>query len=44
MKKVQPIVDAIDARIEVLKKEVADLEACCKCLLYVVTGVSCFRD
>ena len=27
MKKVQPTVDAIDAHIEILKNEVADLEA-----------------
>ena len=44
MKKVQPAVDAIDALIEILKKEVADLEACRKCLLFGVAGPSHFGD
>ena len=44
MKKVRPTVDAIDAFIEVLKKEVVDLKARRECLLSGVTGFSCFRD
>ena len=44
MKKVQPAVDAIDTRIEALKKEVADLEGCCERLLSGVTSPSCFGD
>ena len=33
MKKVQLAVDAVDTSIEILRKEVADLEGCCECLL-----------
>ena len=44
MRKVQPTVDAIDARIELLKKEVADLEGRRKRLLSGVGGPSCFGD
>ena len=44
MRKVQPAVDAIDARIELLKKEVADLEGHRECLLSSVSGPSCFGD
>ena len=33
MKKVQLVVDAVDTSIEILRKEVADLEGCCECLL-----------
>ena len=44
MNKVQPAVDAIDARIEVWKKELADLESRHGCLLSSVTGPSRFRD
>ena len=44
MKKVQPAVDAIDACIKVLKKEMANLEAHCERLLFGVTGPSCFGD
>ena len=36
--------DAIDTHIENLKKEVADLEARHKCLLFGVTGSSHFKD
>ena len=44
MKKVQPAVDAIDTRIEALRKEVVDLEGRCKCLLCSIGGSSCFGD
>ena len=44
MRKVQLAVDAIDARIELLKKEVADLEGRRECLLSGVSGPSRFRD
>ena len=44
MKKVQPAVDAIDTRIETLKKEVVDLESCCEHLLASIGGSSHFRD
>jgi len=44
MKKVQPAVDAIDTRIETLKKEVADMEGCRECLLASIGGSSRFRD
>ena len=44
MKKVQPAVDVIDARIEISKKEVADLEARRECLISGVDGLSRFRD
>ena len=43
-KKVQPAVDAIDAYIEALKKEMADLEARRECLLSCVAGPSHFGD
>ena len=43
-KKVQPVVDAINARIEALKKEVLDLEAHCEHLLSSVAGPSRFED
>ena len=38
MRRVQPAVDAIDARIELLKKEVADLEGPRERLLSGVSG------
>ena len=41
MRRFQP---AIDARIEVLKKEAADLEGRRECLLSSVGGPSRFRD
>ena len=44
IKKVQDIVDAINARIESLKMEVADLEARCGCLLSGATSSSHFED
>ncbi|KAK9991383.1 hypothetical protein SO802_026368 [Lithocarpus litseifolius] len=44
IKKVQPVVDAIDTHIESLKKEVADLEARHESLLSGVTGSSRFED
>ena len=44
MKKVQPAVDAIDTRIETLKKEVADFEGRRQRLLVSIGGSSCFRD
>ena len=44
MRRVQPAVDAIDARIEVLKKEVADLEGRREHLLSSVIGPSRFGD
>ena len=44
MKKVQPAVDAIDTRIETLKKEVADLEGRRERLLASIGGSSCFGD
>ena len=43
-KKVQPAMDAIDACIKVLKKEVANLEGHHECLLSGVTGPSRFGD
>ena len=43
-KKVQPVVDAINAGIEALKKEVLDLEAHCEHLLSSVAGPSRFED
>ena len=43
-KKVLPAVDAINARIEALKKEVADLEARHGRLLFLVAGPSHFGD
>ena len=44
MKNVQPVVDAIDAHIETLKKEVVDLKACRECLLSSVVGPNHFGD
>ena len=44
MKKVQPAVDAIDTRIEALRKEVADLEGRCERLLSSIGGSSTFGD
>ena len=44
MRRVQPAVDAIDARIELLKKEVADLEGRRERLLSGVSGPSRFGD
>ena len=44
MKNVQPAVDAIDTRIETLKKEVADLEGCRERLLASICGSSLFGD
>nr|XP_023874071.1 uncharacterized protein LOC111986625 [Quercus suber] len=44
MKKVQPTVDAIDTRIEALRKEVADLEGHRERLLSSIGGSSCFED
>jgi len=38
MKKVQLAVDVIDVRIEILKKEVANLNARRECLLFGVVG------
>ena len=44
MRRVQPAVDAIDARIELLKKEMADLEGRREHLLSGVNGPSRFGD
>ena len=44
MKKVKLAVNAIDAHIESLKKQVADLEARYERLLSVVTGSSRFEN
>ena len=44
MRRVQPAVDAIDARIELLKKEVADLEGRREHLLSGVSRPSRFGD
>ena len=44
MKRVQLVVDAIDTRIESLKKEVADLEGRCKRLLSNIGEPSRFGD
>ena len=44
MRRVQPAVEAIDARIELLKKEVADLEGRRERLLSGVSGPSRFGD
>ena len=44
MKKVQPTVDAIDTRIEALKKEVTDLEGRRERLLSGVAGPNRFGD
>ena len=44
IRRVQPAVDAIDTRIETLKKEVVDLEGCRERLLSGIGGPSRFRD
>ena len=44
MKKVQPAVDAIDTRIEALRKEVADLKGCREHLLSSIGGSNRFGD
>ena len=44
MRRVQLAVDAIDARIEILKKEVADLEGCRECLLSSIGRPNRFGD
>ena len=44
MKKVQPAVEVIDAHIESLKTEVADLEARCERFLFGATSSNCFED
>ena len=44
MRRVQPAIDAIDARIEILKKDVANLEGRRERLLSSVGGPSRFGD
>ena len=44
MRRVQPVIDAIDTRIETLKKVVADLEGRRKRLLSGIGGPSRFGD
>ena len=44
MRRVQPVVNAIDTRIETMKKEVADLEGRRERLLSGIGGPSRFRD
>ena len=44
MRRVQPAVDAIDARIEILKKEVANLKGCREHLLSGIGRPSRFGD
>ena len=44
MKKVQPAVDAFNTRIEILRKEVVDLEGRRERLLASIGGSSHFRD
>ena len=44
IRRVQPAVDAIDAWIEILKKEAADLEGRHECLLSRIGGPSYFGD
>ena len=44
MRRVRPAVEAIDARIELLKKEVADLEGRRKRFLSGIGGPSRFGD
>ena len=44
MRKVQPAIDAIDTRIEALRKEVADLESHRERLLSNIGGSSRFGD
>ena len=44
MRRVQPVIDAIDTQIEVLKKEAADLEGHRERLLSGIGGPSRFED
>ena len=44
MRRVQPAVNAIDTRIEAMRKEVVDLEGRCERLLSSIGGSSRFRD
>ena len=44
MMRVQPAIDAINTRIETLKKEVADLEGRHERLLFGIGRPSCFGD
>ena len=44
MRRVQTAIDAIDARIEILKKEAADLEGRRERLLFSIGGPSRFGD
>ena len=44
MRRVQPAVNAIDTRIEAMRKEVVDLEGRCERLLSSIGGSSCFGD
>ena len=44
MRKVHPVVDAINTCIEALRKKVADLEGCRERLLSSIGGSSCFGD
>ena len=44
MRRVRPVVEAIDVRIKLLKKEVADLEGCRERLLSGIGGPSRFGD
>ena len=44
MRRVQPTIDAIDTRIETLKKKVADLEGRLERLLSGIGGLSRFGD
>ena len=44
MKKVQPVVDAIDTRIKTLRKKVVDLEGRRERLLASIGGFNRFRD
>ena len=44
MRRVRPTVEAIDVRIELLKKEVANLEGRCERLLSSIGGPSRFGD
>ena len=44
MKRVQLVVDVIDARIKILKKEVVDLEGHCERLLSSISVPSHFGD
>ena len=44
MRRVRPAVEAIDVRIELLKKEVANLEGRCERILSSIGGPSRFGD